>query len=73
LTLANRFVTLRYMTGKEVQRLRKRLGLTQAELAQRMGVSRVSVARWETDEHAIRESAARLLLTMVEQEERRVR
>jgi transcriptional regulator with XRE-family HTH domain len=59
------------MTGKEVQRLRKRLGLTQGELAQRMGVSRVSVGRWETDQHAIRESAARLLLMLVAQEDRR--
>lgn len=54
-----------------MQRLRKRLGLTQGELAQRMGVSRVSVGRWETDQHAIRESAARLLLMLVAQEDRR--
>lgn len=59
------------MTGKEVQRLRKRLGLSQAELAQRMGVSRVSVWRWETDTHGIRESAARLLLTLVADDRRK--
>lgn len=59
------------MTGKDVQRLRKRLGLTQAELAQRIGVTRVSVWRWEAETHGIRESAARLLLTLVADDRRK--
>ena len=35
-----------------------------------MGVSRVSVARWETNQHGIRESAARFLLVLVKHEEK---
>jgi DNA-binding XRE family transcriptional regulator len=34
---------------KEVRFLRDLMGLSQAELGERMGVHRVSVARWETD------------------------
>ncbi len=35
-------------TGKSVTRLRKRVGLTQAQFAERLGVSLASVARWES-------------------------
>jgi transcriptional regulator with XRE-family HTH domain len=49
------------MTGADVRRLRKRLGLTQRALAARVGVAPNSVARWERDEMAVREPAARLL------------
>lgn len=38
----------RIRLGQEILRHRKRLGLTQEELAGRMGVSRQSVAKWET-------------------------
>lgn len=34
-------------TGKSVTRLRRRVGLTQVQFAQRLGVSPASVARWE--------------------------
>ena len=37
------------MSGEQIRRLRKKLGLTQAELAQLLGVHAVSVSRWETD------------------------
>ncbi len=49
------------MKGSEVRRIRKRLGLTQAELAGRVGVTASSVARWEQGVLGIRESAARLI------------
>ncbi len=49
------------MTGEEVRRIRKRLGLTQAGLAARLGVAANSVARWERGELGIREPVARLL------------
>jgi transcriptional regulator with XRE-family HTH domain len=39
------------MTAKQVFALRKALGLTQQELADKIGSSRVSVARWETGKH----------------------
>jgi DNA-binding transcriptional regulator YiaG len=55
------------MAGKEVRAIRKRLGLTQAELAELVGVSRVSVANWESEVHGVRESAARLMRVLVKQ------
>jgi DNA-binding transcriptional regulator YiaG len=48
-------------TGAEVRRILDRLKLTQAALARERGVSRVTVARWETGVYAIPESTARLL------------
>ena len=37
------------MSGEQIRRLRNKLGLTQAELAQLLGVHAVTVSRWETD------------------------
>jgi len=49
------------MDGTELRRIRKRLGLTQAELAAKVGVARNSIARQERGELGIKESLARLL------------
>jgi transcriptional regulator with XRE-family HTH domain len=49
------------MSGKEIRSIRTRLGLTQAQLAEKLGVTRISVTRWEAGQMNIRESAARLL------------
>ncbi|WP_300645936.1 helix-turn-helix transcriptional regulator [uncultured Desulfovibrio sp.] len=38
----------RIRLGQEILRRRKAMGMTQEELASRMGVSRQSVAKWET-------------------------
>lgn len=38
------------LAGEEVRFIRKALGLSQAALADRLGVHRVSVARWESGE-----------------------
>jgi transcriptional regulator with XRE-family HTH domain len=54
------------MGGKELLRIRKRLGLTQTELAAKVGVARNSIARQERGELGIRESLARLLRLLVE-------
>ena len=35
--------------GKRIQTLRKRQGLTQEQLAERVGVSPQAVSKWETD------------------------
>ena len=60
------------MNGKQLKRIRKGLGLTQKELAEELGVSANTVARWERDEVAIAEPAARLarLLLKLEREGR---
>jgi DNA-binding transcriptional regulator YiaG len=55
------------MTPDEVKRIRKRLRLTQAELAKELGVTRVSVARWEVGIYAVPEMAARLLEHLVKE------
>ena len=49
------------MTGTELRRLRRRLGLTQRELAAKVGVTTTSLARWERDEVRITEPMARYL------------
>jgi len=46
-------VTIEVMTGKELQEWRRKWGLSQKGLAQRLGVIRVTVARWETGTRAI--------------------
>ncbi len=49
------------MTGTELRNLRQQMQLTQQELADRIGVHKNTVARWERDELSMRSSMARLL------------
>jgi len=49
------------MTGVEIRALREKLGWTQMALAEAVGVTSNTVARWERGEMAISEPAARLL------------
>jgi DNA-binding transcriptional regulator YiaG len=49
------------VTSDEFKRMREAAGLTQEKLAERLGVHRVTIARWETGERRIPEMAARLL------------
>ena len=49
------------MTPDELKRLRARLGLTQEGLANQLGVSRETVARWEIGSRGITEPIVRLL------------
>jgi len=51
----------RAMTGPDVQRLRRRMALTQAELAARLGVHKLTVSRWECGRVRVTEPMARLL------------
>ena len=48
------------MTGNELRQVRERLGLTQVELAARVGLDSNSVARQERGEVMIREPLAKL-------------
>lgn len=54
------------MDGSELERLRKRAGLTQAGLAVKLGVASNTVARWERDERTITEPMARLIRMTLE-------
>jgi transcriptional regulator with XRE-family HTH domain len=47
LTLWWRFATLAAVTPDELRRKRERLGMTQAELAKRLGVTKSTVLRYE--------------------------
>lgn len=49
------------MAPDEFYRTRKRLGLTQARLAKHLGVSRLTVIRWEGGQQPISRIAALLM------------
>jgi len=49
------------MKGRELRRIRQRLGWTQAQMAKEAGVASNTVARWERDEMQISEPVARLI------------
>jgi DNA-binding transcriptional regulator YiaG len=61
------YVTLESVTPKQILKLRTALGLTQQQLADRIGAARESVVRWEAGSHppqganlkALRELAAK--------------
>jgi transcriptional regulator with XRE-family HTH domain len=56
------------MTGEELRRRRERLKMTQAELARRLDVQRVTVTRWENGQTAI-PRAIELALREIERQE----
>jgi DNA-binding transcriptional regulator YiaG len=49
------------MTGKQLLSIRRKLGLTQKELANELGIHWNSLARWERGEVRITEPVARLI------------
>lgn len=55
------------MSGVEIRALRGKLGWTQVALAEAIGVTSNTVARWERVEMAISEPAARLLEKLAEE------
>ncbi len=56
----------RSMTAGEVRAIRRRLKLTQAQLASKIGVTRNTVARWEMGAVGVSGPVARLLRTLSE-------
>src|SRR5262245_11402611 len=58
------------MQPEEVRQVRRVLGISQATLAQLVGVATNSVARWEQGRLGIRESAARLMQRLLEDAQR---
>ena len=64
--LAEAFVTQRRMLAHpEIRFLRKHIGLSAADFAQRMGVARETVSRWETGAKPMGATADRLLRLLV--------
>ncbi len=49
------------MTGADLKRRRRRLKLTQAELAKLIGVAKNTVARWERGELGMSKTTAKLI------------
>jgi len=49
------------MTAAKLKRLRKKLGLTQKQLAKQLGVTSLAVSFWERGTRKIGEPAARLV------------
>jgi transcriptional regulator with XRE-family HTH domain len=54
------------VTGREVKRLRRALGLKQTELADKLGVHPITVSRWERDIVRMPEPTARLLTLLAQ-------
>jgi DNA-binding transcriptional regulator YiaG len=52
------------MEGKELLEIRKSLGLTQVQIAERIGVTSNTVARWERGEVRISEPVSKLILLL---------
>lgn len=60
------------MTGHELKEARGRLGITQDELAQRLGVHRVTVGRWETGARLIPRRTIEALKRLTDESRQRV-
>jgi len=59
------------MKPGEIVELRKRLGLTQGGLAERIGVSRETVSRWEKGHYTPEGAAAKALTELAKRKERK--
>jgi DNA-binding transcriptional regulator YiaG len=55
---------MKTMTAQDIESFRRSLGLSQAELADRLGVSQASVSQWETGKKHPRKTVLKLLETI---------
>lgn len=60
-------------TPKEIKALRRELGLTQQQLAARLGTHQVTIARWESGFYEPTQAYRRLLGMVAEQAEPRAK
>ena len=70
--LATLYAAYSIMTDVEIRAFRKKLGWTQVALAEAIGVTSNTVARWERGEMAISEPAARLLQKIAAEQRARI-
>ena len=61
------------MTPTELRAIRKRLGLTQRQFAELLGVHEVTVAKWEAGMQAIRRTHGKLIELIAAGPKRRTR
>ena len=54
-------------TGDDVRALRRRLRLSQAAFADRLGVRQQTVSEWETEQYRPRGASARMLAILAEE------
>ena len=66
--VSNNEMTTPKMSKTRMKRLREAAGLTQRELAEKIGYSQVSVSRMETGEQTITDRAAKLVAIMTYQQ-----
>ena len=59
------------MTPEDLKRIRRQLGLTQKELAEKLGVTLVTVGRWEAGMRKISEPVARLVQRIAAEERKK--
>jgi len=59
------------MKPKDLKRIRQKLGLTQKELAENLGVALVTVGRWEAGMRKISEPVARLIERIAAEERKK--
>ena len=59
------------MTGQELRQLRNQLRLTQLDLAEQLGVHKITVSKWETGVHKVPEAVAKLLPLLVKDTQNR--
>lgn len=52
------------MTSEEIQAIRKRIGLTQEQLAEKLGVTIHAVRKWEQGQRQVKGAALKLLQEM---------
>jgi DNA-binding transcriptional regulator YiaG len=57
----------------ELRSIREKLGLTQTQLAEEIGVHRVTVAKWEAGDRSIPEPVARLVQRIRDERRRKKR
>jgi DNA-binding transcriptional regulator YiaG len=55
------------VTGDDVRQVRRLLGMTQRQFAERVGVARVTVTRWEAGTVTVGTTAAILIRLLAEQ------